>query len=210
MRGIGVSEENQAGPAIDTQWFQERLADQRLTQRSAAKHMNMDPASLSLLFSGKRRLRVDQAADLAELLKVPLNEVIRRAGVELTGSKRGILNVIGFIDGKGAVTVREDAPGMAFRFDIEVPATAKGFQFRTAQSEADVWDGFIVAVDAPTVAAAAIGNTGVIKTRDHGSLFGKARRGYATDEYTIIGLNGDVMHDVRIESFMPLIAMRPV
>ena len=205
-----MSDDEQQQPQIDGQWFRDRLADQHLSQRSAAKHLNMDPASLSLLMSGKRRMRVDQAAALSELVKVPLGEVIRRAGVDMPGSDRGLLNVIGFIDGMGGVTVREDSPGMTFRFNAELTDGAKGFQFRTAQTAADVWDGYIVAVEAPTVAAAAIGNTGVIKTRGHGMLFGRARRGYATDHYTVIGLTGELTHDVYIESFMPMIAMRPI
>lgn len=67
-------------PQIDTGWFQGRLADKRLSQRQLAKRMGLDPAAVSLMLRGKRKMSAAEAADIAVLLGVSADEVLLHAG----------------------------------------------------------------------------------------------------------------------------------
>jgi hypothetical protein len=206
-----MADTTQPEKQIDSQWFRDQLADRKLTQRAAAKLLNLDPSSLSLLLDGHRRMRIDQAGEFARVFKLPISEIVRRAGVETTGGMHGRLNVVGYIEGTGRAVIREDAPGAVVQFQWDLPEKAMGLQFRTAQSAADVWDGFIAAFgDSEPGGAGALDRTGLIRMRSGEELYGKARRGYAPNLYTVIPLTGELIHDADIESFKPLIGLRPI
>lgn len=74
------------GRSVDTRWFQTRLADARLSQRKLARHLGVDPAAVSLMFRGKRKISAAEAGDIARFLGVSVTEVLLRAGVD--GSMR--------------------------------------------------------------------------------------------------------------------------
>ena len=69
---------------VDTNWFRDRLADKRLSQRQLAKRMSLDPAAMSLMLRGKRRMSAAEAADIARYLGVEVKDVLARAGVDAT------------------------------------------------------------------------------------------------------------------------------
>lgn len=64
----------------DTRWFRERLSDAQLSQRKLAQHLHLDPAAVSLMLRGKRKMSTKEATELAKLLRVPVQEVVLRAG----------------------------------------------------------------------------------------------------------------------------------
>lgn len=71
---------------IDTQWFRERIRSSRYRSlRSLAKVMSgrnkdLNISSLSLMLRGKRLMLARTVADLANLLDIPVAEILRRAG----------------------------------------------------------------------------------------------------------------------------------
>lgn len=65
---------------IDTRWFQDRLADKRLSQRQLAARLQLDPAAVSLMLRGRRKMSVAEAAEIASYLGVEVDEVLRHAG----------------------------------------------------------------------------------------------------------------------------------
>lgn len=67
-------------PQIDTRWFQNQLADKRLSQRQLAKRMDLDPAAVSLMLRGKRKMTANEAVEIANMLGVSADEVLMRAG----------------------------------------------------------------------------------------------------------------------------------
>jgi hypothetical protein len=74
--------------AIDTEWFRGRISDRRTSARQLAFQMKIDPAAMSLMLRGKRKMTVLEAAELAELLGADLEEVMRRAGAAVMGGLR--------------------------------------------------------------------------------------------------------------------------
>lgn len=130
---------------IDTQWFVDRLADRDLSQRGLAKLMNLDPAAVSLMFRGRRKMTMAEAAQLATILDVAPADMFERAGiatkhpkqVKLVGTVNGKGELISF--GKGAHSY-VDPPG-------DVPPETVAFQCKTAGTELDRMDGMIYFVD---------------------------------------------------------------
>lgn len=70
---------------IDTQWFRGVLADRQISQRQLAFKMEMDPASMSLMFRGKRRMKFEDAEKLSKFLRVRVDEILYHAGVRGLG-----------------------------------------------------------------------------------------------------------------------------
>ena len=68
---------------VDTDWFQGRLAAKRMSQRGLARLMGLDPAAVSLMLRGKRKMTTTEAAEIARLLNVEVGEVMVRAGAVL-------------------------------------------------------------------------------------------------------------------------------
>lgn len=69
---------------IDTRWFRDRLADKQISQRKLAGLMHLDPAAVSLMIRGKRKMRANEVADIARFLGVDPAEVVVRAGGDAT------------------------------------------------------------------------------------------------------------------------------
>ena len=76
---------------IDTRWFQAALATCKYPSlRELAPHLTnargapMDKMSLHDLFHGRRRMSLDDARRLADLLEKPFPEICRRAGIDVS------------------------------------------------------------------------------------------------------------------------------
>ena len=77
----------QTSSQIDNRWFIGRLADKQISQRKLAKHLGLDPAAVSLMLRGKRKMSASEAADIARLLGVGTDEVLARAGAGVFGKR---------------------------------------------------------------------------------------------------------------------------
>lgn len=64
-------------------WFQDRLKSLGVTQKRLAAALQLDASGVSLLLSGKRRMKAEEAAEIARLLAVPLEDVLMNAGIDL-------------------------------------------------------------------------------------------------------------------------------
>lgn len=89
------------GLNIDTRWFQDRLSDRGVSQRKLARVLGLDPAAVSLMLHGRRKFTAREAVDIAGVLGVDVDEVLRHAGL-----KRGVV-----AGGGGAATGAGGAEG---------------------------------------------------------------------------------------------------
>jgi transcriptional regulator with XRE-family HTH domain len=90
---------NSTAAAVNTRWFQDQLADRRLSQRKLAKMMNLDPSAVSLMLRGLRVISADEAADMARILGLPLPDVLSQIGVDLP-RETGVdmVQIVGWVD----------------------------------------------------------------------------------------------------------------
>ncbi|WP_062114044.1 helix-turn-helix transcriptional regulator [Aureimonas sp. AU40] len=197
----------------DQKWFSDRIRDRNLTQRALAKLLEMDPSSLSLLLHGKRRMRVEQAAEIARLLNVPVEDVMRRAGADVLGSsERNSIPLVGWIDADGVAKIDWTKSDHRVDFDTDLPPTAAAIQYRTAQTKADMFDGWLAAILPPRAPeeGAMIDRMCVVGLKGGGTLLRRVRRGYTPGRYTLISVFVDPIHDAELAWFSPVLFIRPV
>lgn len=130
---------------INKQWFTERLQEKKISQRKLAKMIGIDPAAVSYMLSGKRKMTQEEAKEIANALLVPVTEVMRQAGIDVQDDIRKI-PIAGYITGQSTVTTL--APG-AEDYIIaphDVPADSYAIQARTQMSQASFSDGWLFIV----------------------------------------------------------------
>jgi len=213
--------ENEQAPATpqetdrkpDQKWFSDKIRDRNLTQRALAKLLEMDPSSLSLLLHGKRRMRVEQAAEIARLLNVPVEDVMRRAGADVVGSsERNAIPLVGWVDADGNAKLDWTKDDHRVDFDTDLPPTAAAIQYRTAQTKADMFDGWLAAILPPREPdeSAMLDRMCVVGLKGGGTLLRKVRRGYTPGRYTLTSVFVEPIHDAELAWFSPVLFIRPV
>lgn len=70
---------------INTKWFKERLSERGVSQRKLAKMMDLDASAVTHMFHGRRNMRLEEAQHLADIMRVPVEEVLRHAGLRISG-----------------------------------------------------------------------------------------------------------------------------
>ncbi|WP_288076441.1 helix-turn-helix transcriptional regulator [Pseudomonas sp.] len=68
---------------INQQWFKDRLLSRKISQRKLSSLIGIDPASMSYMLSGQRRMSMEEAVEISRHLLVPATEVMRQAGIEV-------------------------------------------------------------------------------------------------------------------------------
>jgi transcriptional regulator with XRE-family HTH domain len=72
---------------VDTRWFHNKLQDKQMSQRGLAKLLDLDPAAVSLMLKGRRKMSAAEAAEIANLLGVSVDEVLTRSGAGMPVKK---------------------------------------------------------------------------------------------------------------------------
>lgn len=124
---------------IQTKWFKEQLALRDLSLRGLARKLELDPATVSYMLRGKRRMTPADCANIARIFLLPVTEVMRNAGVDVSDNVRGVL-LTGTIDSESEVhdlqsKVEHNAPP-------DVPTESYILQVRAPSSPFDGWSLF--------------------------------------------------------------------
>ncbi|MGO8269227.1 helix-turn-helix transcriptional regulator [Rhizobium ruizarguesonis] len=205
---------------VNKKWFVDLIRDRRTSQAALARLLNTDKSTLSLLLDGKRRMTVERAADIARALNVPVTDVMRNAGAENIkpdGHVAGAasLPLVGWADGDGRVTLDWSRPEQRQRVDVNgaFPQTARAIQWRSAQTKAEVFDGWVAVVLPPSDPdpEAMIDRFCLVGLKGTDDAFvRKVRRGYTPGRYTLINHFGEPTHDAELAWYSPILTMMPV
>lgn len=174
---------------FDTDWFRDKLADKQLSQRKLAKYLGLDSSAISLTFRGKRDMKLTEAAHIAQLLSVPVDEVLYHAGV-MQHSKGAQVSVAGFLENHGEVRC---VSGTDEAFSIPMPAGMVGddyiaVQGRTVGSDLEYMDGWLFFGKQPTkMNPDALGKMSFIHVRNGMRFIAMIKRGYKPDRYNLSG-----------------------
>lgn len=173
--------------AVDTDWFRDRLAQRQMSQRGLARAMGLDAAAVSLMLRGKREMKLTEAAEIAQLLGVPADEVIAAAGVRISSGGAQV-SVVGTIDGTGEChwkpLGKTPHPGAG------MPANVSALQCRTAGSDMDHMDGWLLffQAEAPKgVPADAVGRLSFCKLRKGVVYLAAPHRSYSRGKWDLTG-----------------------
>jgi len=190
--------------AIDTQWFIERLADRKMSQRGLAKLMGIDAAAVSLMLRGRRRMTLEDAAQIAVLLQSTTTEVLEAAGIQVTGSENRI-KVIGFMHGDSSVGL--EAEGVHDLVDAPpgLPGDAVAIQCRTARTDQELVDGWLYFLSEGHVNPdRAVGTFALVAIKNNGLQMAHIKRGYRKGTYNISDSTGRSMQNVELAWASPV------
>lgn len=195
---------------INTRWFKDVLAEKQITQRNVSASLSLDPASVSLMLRGKRRLQLDEAAALAQLLGVPLDDVLYHAGIDPTaGATRGSVPLMGWIDNEGEVHMRRPEGPRRAQAPAGMPENTVAVRFQTD----DPSDGAVAYyVPKEGVDTDAVGRLCVVQLAPAGKgprYLRVVKRGYQRGTWTLVRQDGSKpLENVELASASPVLWVR--
>lgn len=68
---------------IDGEWFTRKLEETNKSMRGLARHLEVDVSAVSRMFSGTRKMKMNEASAIAHFLGAPVAEVLKHAGVSV-------------------------------------------------------------------------------------------------------------------------------
>lgn len=127
---------------MNTEWFRQLLATRKLSQRGLAKLLELDPAAVSLMLRGQRKMTNEEAHQVSLILGVPITEVLRQAGIEVTEDVRRV-KVTGHIDEDAKVTLFPKRTQDKVIGPADCPEGTYALQMRTPGGTKDGWMMFV-------------------------------------------------------------------
>lgn len=168
---------------INQEWFQDRLRQLRISQRQLAKRIGIDPAAVSYMFQGKRAMSMDEAKAIAEQLLVPVTEVMRQAGIDVTDDVRKV-PVAGYVGAGCVTTLLPNGTHDHVIAPADTPAGSFALQIRMVHSDKDGWLYFVNGTQMQP--SELLDKLCVVALTDGRLLLATIRRGYKRDLYNLV------------------------
>ena len=195
-------------PDVDRRYFDNLMRDRQMSLRGLAKLMGMTHSQLSLAFSGHRRLKLEEAAQIAGVFNEPLHRVAEAAGISTPPSGRDRVGVVGVVRGDGVIEMH--GPGVTERTAAPpgLPDDGVAVQFRTAGSALGWADGWVLFAPALRPAdASVLGRLALVKIKDGPSAVATVTRGYRDGSFNLDGFYRQ--ESAQLEAAAPVIWIRP-
>lgn len=170
---------------VDLGWFVDRFKAKKTSATKVAALVGMpDKSAMSNFLYGKRLLKSSEAAALAEFLGEPLDEVLRRAGVDAPVPRGQGVNVVGWCDIHGDVhRGRSNGPAV-----VKGPTKGEGQSLRAVRAQGgglnDGWLYFYQPVERG-VSGDAIGRLCVVEKADGSHGLRWVKRGYEPRKWNL-------------------------
>lgn len=195
---------------VQTQWFKDRLAERRMSQRALARAMNIDQAAVSLMFRGRREMRISEAIEIAHLLGRAPDEVMEAAGVDLQNRGKRV-QISGCVDGTGEVHAieKEDRKFAPFPAS-DLPTSCHAVECRTSGTSIDFMNGWLLFVDSmvkPGIPAEAVDRLSICKLASGIMYLAKPTRGYGRNRWHLNGPAASAQ-DVEVEWANPVLLIQ--
>lgn len=193
---------------MDTEWFRARLRDRDLSQRGFAKLLGLDPAAVSLLLRGQRRMTPEEAHQMSVFLGVTVTEVLRHAGIEVVDDVRSVA-VTGYVDADALVTLFPKRTHDKVIGPADCPAGTYALQMRTPQTALDGWMLFVSpAEDDPREH---LGRLSCVALENGGHVVAVPTRGYRTGSWNLLRTSGQMLRtDAVVAWASPVLWIKPV
>ncbi|GEM_PF-1011653 len=204
--------------AIDGDWFHARLKDTGKSLRALARHMDSDPSAVSRTFSGHRRMRMDEATQIAGFLGVSLADVMKHAGITAeadgpqarivlaaTINESGVIEMLPEPKPLPASVVEKAQLAVGGHYNRQVVAA----QIRASSGALAIWDDAVLLFSqTDMVDASAIGALSICRLRDGRQVLAKVERARKTGEANLVSPAGK-SEEVALLAASPIIAVIP-
>jgi transcriptional regulator with XRE-family HTH domain len=188
---------------VDKRFFKALMAQQKLSMRAVAARMGLGHSQLSLTFSGKRRMQLDEANQLAKIFGVPLARVAEAAGIASVRDTR--LPMLGFMRGDGTVELLEKPERTPSPDGL--PEGVVAVQARTTESNNSWMDGFVFFfMRTESIEPDAIGRLCAAKVDGGPMTIATIRRGYCAGTFNLSGPH--LLESARLEWAAPILQIR--
>jgi transcriptional regulator with XRE-family HTH domain len=203
---------------IDGEWFHNRLKDTGKSLRALARHLNSDPSAVSRTFSGSRKMKMEEAVQIAIFLSVPVSEVIKHAGItsEADALQARIL-LAATIDEDGTLHMLPEPRPLPQAVIEKAQLAASGHctrqiiaaQIRASSGTLAIWDDAVVLFgQSELVDPAAIGALSICGLRDGKQILARVERARKTGEADLVSPAGKI-EDAILTTATPVIALIP-
>lgn len=185
---------------VNKRFFMDTMKDRQVSLREVAKKIDVWPAALSRSLDGKRKMQIPEAVRLAQVLNVPLAEVLHNAGIQEANAIGRRCNIIGHLTDTGVVKPLPE--GVIERTPVpdSLPDNVIAVQAHTADTHASYCDGWITFFSEEQHPAALIGSFVLAHMEDGTMRSGSLRRGYGTGTYNLCGPLHGPLESLRIQS----------
>ena len=193
---------------MNTRWFRDRLKGIELSQRGLAKLLDVDAAAVSYMLRGKRKMTLQEANRISQILGVPASEVMRQAGIKVDDNIKRV-PVSGVCDATGNITMLAPKTHEHIIAPADVPADSFAVQVRSPGHTKDGWLFFVSAeqrepreqIDSMCLCALADGT----------QVLAYVRRGYRKDAFnlTLSTDSGKLMQDQQVSWTSPVLWIKP-
>ena len=187
--------------SVNTQWFKDRLEESNISQRKLAAMIGVDQASVSLMFHGKRRISMAEAASISTILGVALEDIFFHAGMPKP-VESNVIPLSNIVAGNGAVQ-EPRSKSATVPLPRDLPPTAQALRLEDPLSWYDGWVFYVVPKD--NVPPEAIGRMCVVETLEREQILGFVRKGYTQGCFTLAKLDDTVDTDIRLHSASPVL-----
>jgi len=203
---------------IDGAWFHNQLDDRGQSLRALARHLGKDASAVSRTFSGKRRMTMEEAAEIAAFLGVPVTEVMHHAGITKDGERPGPKILLSATIGEdGEVrSLAEPQPLPQAVLDKAQPAIGAGrnraiiaAQVRASSGPLSIWDDAVLFF-APTdgIEPGAIGALSICGLKGGKQILAKLDRARKTGEARVVSPAGKI-EEALLTTATPVLVLIP-
>lgn len=193
---------------IDRDWFVERLAGRKISQRKLAKHLGLDPAAITLVLQNRRKITNQEAHEMAGLLGVSVSEILRRAGVPTSDDVRKVA-IAGVIGEEGKVTIFPQHSHDMVICPADVPASGFALQVRAASNYKDGWLYFVSGEQLPPEGM--LDKFVVAVTTDGRTHVCIMRRGYKSGTFNLlIVCSKGILENESLSWVSPVVWIKPL
>lgn len=193
---------------MNTDWFRQLLATRKLSQRGLAKLMELDPAAVSLMLRGHRRMTPAEAHQMGTILGVSVTEVLRQAGIEVIDDVRRV-KVTGYIDEGSVVTLFPKRTHDKVIGPADCPEGTYALQVRAPGNIKDGWMLFVSpSEDDPR---AHLGRVCCVAVENGEHLVAVVQRGYRSGTFNLISASNGraVRTDANVVWASPILWVKP-
>lgn len=193
---------------MNTKWFRDRLRGIELSQRGLAKLLDIDAAAVSYMLRGKRKMTLQEANRISQILGVPASEVMRQAGIKVEDDIKKV-PISGVCDAAGSITLLAARTHEKIIAPADVPADSYAVQVRSPGHTKDGWLFFVLAeqrepreqIDSMCLCALADGT----------QVLAYVRRGYRRDAFnlTLSTDSGKLLQDCAVSWCSPVLWIKP-
>jgi hypothetical protein len=201
---------------IDKDWFTKVIEESPFkSQRQLALKMKADPSSISRMFAGERLMKLEEARVLAELLTVPLIDVLRHAGIHIPEDPGTLkIPVWGIINAEGVIEKPTGSTDFVYG-PKRLPVGSIACRYQTAGTGGnhDFMDGWVLYAEKPEpYDPSMMGKIAIVIPERGRPMIGFVMRGYKAGAFNVMtGPWGAfrVEKSVRIKAVAPALWISP-